>query len=190
MAYNPNIPQGTDTPANSQPQILANFQGINTLINVNHVEFDDPDQGKHKWVSLPQQSTSPVTLATEVALYGLQDAQTTVEELTFRRPSNGAVIPMTAFSAGTSGWTMLPSGILLKWQTVTVTGAVTINANSFGKPFTTLYSIQLSNQSSSPTNSYVAGGVIAGTNFNIYVGEMTSPSVNATTNVNWLAIGI
>ena len=61
MAYSPNIPQPTDIPANSQPQLLANFQGINTLINVNHIGFDVTDQGKHKWVSMPVQLAAPGT---------------------------------------------------------------------------------------------------------------------------------
>jgi hypothetical protein len=50
---------------------------------------------------------------------------------------------MTAKGGTTNGRTMLPSGILMKWASVNITGLQTINANSFGKAFTTLYSIQL-----------------------------------------------
>lgn len=191
MAYNPSIPQPTDIPAQSQPQLLANFQGIDTLINVNHVDFDLPDQGKHKWVSMPNQASDPATLATEVAIYGSTSSDTTDIELTFRRPTDGQVIYMTANSGTNNGWTMLPSGIMMKWGTTNATGATTINANSFGRTFTTLYSVQLTNQTvTSSSDTYVMGGIISGTHFNIYVGNRTSPGVDATANVNWLVIGV
>lgn len=191
MSYNANIPQPTDTPAASQPQLLANFQGINTLINVNHVAFDDPDQGKHKWVSFPNQGSNPSTTATEVALFGAINADTSIAELNLRRPSDGDIIPFTAKNGTTAGWTVLPSGIMMKWQTLGATGAVTVNANSFGRAFTTLYTVQLTDQSTTPSsNTYVMGGVITGTTFDIYVSSRTSPGTPATANINWLVIGV
>ena len=47
MAYLNNIPQATDRIKDSQPQILANFAEIQTLVGVNHVNFNAVDQGKH-----------------------------------------------------------------------------------------------------------------------------------------------
>lgn len=191
MAYNQNTPLGNQLPSITQPQILGNFQSIQTMLNVNHVNFDLPDQGKHKWVSYPIQSSSVATLSTEVATYAFVDSDTTVAELTFRRPSNGVIIPMTATAGTVNGWTMLPSGILMKWATSSYTGLNTVNANSFGKAFSVLYSVQLTNNNAtSSSNTYVMGGVISGTNFNVYVGNRTTPGTDATTNVNWLAIGV
>lgn len=191
MAYNPSIPQPNDIPAQSQPQLLANFQAINTLVNVNHVAFDDPDQGKHKWVSLPDQPSDPATTPTEVAIYGFTSAETSTTELAFRRTNNGSITLMTERNGTTNGWTMLPSGLLMKWGTTNATGATNINANSFGKAFTTLYTVQLTNQTTtSSSDTYVMGGVIVGTTFNIYVGNRTSPGVDATANINWMVIGV
>jgi len=59
LAYNSAIPQATDKIKDSQSQILDNFAGIKTLVDVNHVTFDDPDQGKHKFLTLPVQAASP-----------------------------------------------------------------------------------------------------------------------------------
>ena len=194
MPYNPNIPQPTDIPAQSQPQLLANFQAINTLVNVNHVNFDDPDQGKHKWVSLPDQIADPVTTPTEVAIYGFSSSETSKIELAFKRATAGPpgeVILMTERNGTTNGWTMLPSGLLMKWGTNNATGATNINANAFGKAFTTLYTVQLTNQTTtSSSDTYVMGGVIVGTTFNIYVGNRTTPGTDATANINWLVIGV
>lgn len=191
MAYNAGIPNANDIPSQSQPQLFDNFQGINTLINVNHIGFDLTDQGKHKWVSMPQQGSDPSTTSSEVAIYGAVDADTTLIELTFRRPTDGTIIHATAKANGADGWTMLPSGILMKWATVNLTGANTINANTFGKAFTTLFSVQLTNQTTtSSSNTYVMGGTISGTSFNVYVANRTSPGTPATANINWLVIGV
>jgi hypothetical protein len=191
MAYDPTIPQSSDTPASSQPQILSNFAGISTLVNVNHVDFDLPDQGKHKWVSMPDQALAPATLAAEVALYGFTSPETAVTELYVRRPLNGVQIPMTERSGTTNGWTMLPSGILMKWGTDGATGSANIDANSFGKAFVTLYHVQVTNQTIlSTSDTYVMGGQIVGTTFDVYVGNRTTPGTDATANVNWFVIGV
>lgn len=55
MAYNQNLPQATDAISDSQSGILGNFQAIKTLVDVNHVTFDDPsgNQGMHKFLQMP-----------------------------------------------------------------------------------------------------------------------------------------
>lgn len=191
MSFNANIPQPTDIPANSQPQLLANFQGINTLVNVNHVSFDQPDQGKHKWVSCPDQLLAvPATLNTEVALFSSTNTDTGSIELNFRRQNNGTVIPMTARGGTVSGWTMLPSGIIIKWNTGAGTGAFTVNANAFGKAFTTIYSVQVCNAGSSYNTAYVYGSVASATTLNIICMDRSTPSTPIAANYSWLAVGV
>lgn len=201
MAYSPNIPQPTDIPANSQPQLLANFQGINTLINVNHIGFDVTDQGKHKWVTCPDQVLAvPTTLNTEVALFSATNADTGKIELNFVRQNNGSVIPFTATVNGPdgglnvgSGWTLLPSGILLKWATGTInsSGTFTFSANSFGKAFTKLFNVQVTSPLTSFNNVYVCGGVVPSTT-NITVLSMVrnSSGTPISSQFAWLAIGV
>lgn len=198
MSYNANIPQPTDIPANSQPQLLANFTGINTLINVNHVGFDLADQGKHKWVSYPDQiATNPSTLATEVATYCITSADSGNLELTFRRPSDGAIIPMTATGGTTNGWTMLPSGLLMKWAVGAGSGAFTINANAFGKAFTNILFAQVSNADTSYNTAYVYGTRTAPvfpatttTSISIVCMARSSTNTPIAANYSWIAIGV
>lgn len=193
MPYSPNTPQFNDVPSSSQPQLLNNFQSISTFVNVNHVDFDLPDQGKHKWVSFPIQGSSPATNTTEVALFSKTSANTGNVELYMRKQNNGTLTSFTEQAAITSssGWTYLPSGILMKWGTLNATGAITVDANTFGPAYTTLYSVQLTNQTTtSSSDTYVMGGVITGTNFDVYVGSRTTPGTPATANFNWLTIGV
>lgn len=72
MTYSPNIPQSGDRPSQSQSQLLTNFQQINSIFNANHVPFNDAtvgNRGKHKYVSLLQQSIEPSAVANEAQLY-------------------------------------------------------------------------------------------------------------------------
>jgi len=115
MAYNQNIPQPADQLKNSQPQLLANFQEINTLIDANHVGFNLGDAGKHKFLQMPRQVAAPTTAATDLGLFALLGANSGVSELNLRRQADGAVIPFTEGLLATPGWTVLPCGLVVKW---------------------------------------------------------------------------
>ena len=123
MSYNADIPQANDDPSQSQGQLLSNFQTLNTFLSVNHVALNDGDQGKHKFVQFPEQSSDPATAANEGALYakeydvdGMGSLETT---LFFRNESSGTV---TTFGGPSSlalpGYTYLPGGILIQWNRV------------------------------------------------------------------------
>lgn len=117
MAYNSNIPLPTDLISQSQPQLLANFQAINTLLDVNHYTFNSAGatDGKHKYVSMPEQLADPATAVNELAIYSKEGAISTVAELFLRRENNGTAYAFTESGQNVIGWTRLPSGILIKW---------------------------------------------------------------------------
>jgi hypothetical protein len=117
MAYNANIPQPTDIPANSQAQLLANFQEINTLIAVNHVPFNVGDQGKHNFMTCPVQAGDPVILpANELAIYSKLVAG--IEQI-FYRNSAGVTqltpLPATIVDAAVNPAYALIGGLKLRW---------------------------------------------------------------------------
>lgn len=132
MSYNQNIPQPTQRLKDSQPQLLANFQALYDFLNVNHSIFGTGGslEGKHKWISFPNQLASPPTgsnfLAGEQGLYNFIYPTTTKNELYVHKQATLGLteVPMTAssLSAGGapsgSGWTYLPSGTLLMWYPV------------------------------------------------------------------------
>src|SRR5215475_2350101 len=111
MAWNPNIPQATDALSQSQADILANFQALDSLF----------DGGVQNFVLFPVQTSDPTTSSTEVALYSKIDSATSNQELFFRRTSSGQTIDCTGSNQATSGWSYLPSGLLIKWGTGTTT---------------------------------------------------------------------
>jgi hypothetical protein len=187
MAYNPNIPQATDELADSQSDILADFQEIETWVSVNHYDFASPNEGKHKFVTMPEQTASPGTALDEMALY--TKAVAGITQLFLQRENiapTGADINLTSFSAVlANGGTNLPSGVILKWgQGATVAGVQTVT-------FTTAFPTALLSVQVSPAVSAGPATYIGGINVSSYSATAFSV-VNQTggaQNYCWFAIG-
>lgn len=209
MAYNQNIPQPADQLKNSQPQLLANFQEINTLVNVNHIGFNLGDEGKHKFLQMPEQVAAPVTNASEIALFSIVGAISGVTELNFKRSGNPLTsIPFTEGLLATPGWTILPCGLVVKW------GSEVINAGAYNetqsrivvypvvgnRPFTqpalfTLFSDKFDGNARLSPFAYsinTAVGTNTALQFNLRYSSLDK-NAGATVvpiTVNWLAVGI
>lgn len=153
MSFKSNIPVAADKLAQSQDDILNNFVGIKTLVDVNHVTFDAADQGKHNFIQFPVQNPVPTTGAGEVGFYSQTSAITGQPELVFSHQSAGTTYEFTSSVKNAAGYTMLPSGIILKWGSGTVnantTAVATFTAAAGVPAFTTVYNAQATRVGSS-----------------------------------------
>lgn len=140
MSYNADIPQANDDPSQSQGQILSNFQTLNTFLSVNHVPLNDGDQGKHKFIEFPEQSSDPATAPDEATLYAkeydVDGMGTLVSTLFFRNENNGTI---TTFGGPSSlaipGYAYLPGGILMQWNRVSASSGSNVTFPiAFGNP--------------------------------------------------------
>jgi len=122
MAYNENIPQATDKLSVSQGQLLANFQAIKTLIDVNHEDFAVAAQGKHKQVDFTDQTSNlPITVAatTRTMYLATEPSFPNLGQQLYLKNSAGNLIALTGSQTGlSSGWTFLPSGLKMAWFSV------------------------------------------------------------------------
>ena len=150
MAYTL-IPQPTDQLSVSQGDLLNNFTAADTIFAQNHGGFVAND-GKHKFLQMPEQGAAPATAVNEAGLYSAVGATSAVTELVFRRENNGVSIPFTetingGMASNTRGWTALPSGIILQWGTITIVNGnatYTFAANANNRAFpNACYSVQL-----------------------------------------------
>ena len=136
MTFNPNIPQSTDIPSQSQAQFLTNFTQLNTVFGQDHVTFNDAtsaNRGKHDQSTYIDQGSDPATSSNEIALYS--KALSGVSTLYMRKESSGTVVQLSGVdpSAASSGTTFLPGGLVLKWGTsASVSNNGTVN---FATPF-------------------------------------------------------
>lgn len=70
MVYLPGIPNATDIPSNSQPQLRENFTQINTQFSSEHVALNaGSSNGQHLAISLPRNPTVAVPVGTTWQLH-------------------------------------------------------------------------------------------------------------------------
>lgn len=195
MAFNPNIPQPDDFQDESQTQLLANFQALKTLIDVNHETFGSANEGKHKYVTLPEQSSAPATSTNEMALY--TKAVSGVTQMFLKNENSGSEVNFTSATKTTTDGTLtLPSGVILKWGQAS-TAASGKTSHTFGVAFPTAI-----------LTAYATISVIGGTEANaeandriVRIYDYTKTKISAVTYVDnvsrtrvsqsftWFAIG-
>jgi hypothetical protein len=200
MPYNANIPQATDQISDSQNDILQNFQSILALVDVNHVTFDDPNQGKHFLVEMPQQAGPAFAPpAGEVALECLASAYGTNTPTLFYLQNGINPVEMASGRLASVGWSFLPSGLLMKWGQFPVpnVGAFTFNFSVlnnppvFGTIYEILFSIQSTNVNPDPNifiNLNVNTTTTTAIGFNAVARDSTRPTTLPAT-VYYMAIG-
>ena len=159
MSYSLNVPQSGQTLGNTQGPILTNFAVLNTSNNVNHEAFNSANQGKHKFLQMPEQAGSigqvvpplpPTTAANEGGLYTKVGTNPAETNLVFRAESDGFEYQMThviaastaTFSTNTAyvanhtgGWTFLPGGLIMQYGRRSSVSGSSSGAITFPIPF-------------------------------------------------------
>lgn len=127
MSFNPNIPQAADIPAQSQGQLLTNFQQLNSIFSQNHVTWNDAtvsERGKHTVVEMQSQGATPTPSGTNISIYNAQAADLTQQ--LFMVNSSG--IPVQITGAGSPGSSF-------EFRAGTFTSVAGITTVTFSSPF-------------------------------------------------------
>lgn len=205
-SYNPNIPQPNDILADSQGDLLQNFQSLDTYFGINHVQFSvTPNTGKHTYVEMINK-TDPVGAAlqgtfftknsgTSSDVYYKPDAGANVYQITAVKDANFSTFgnqvaygsPPVGFTQE-GGWTFLPGNVLLQWgyygnspANLGSSGTIAFPVAFTGVPF----SVQVSLYRNSGNQSITISSATPPTNANFSF--LTSSSGSEA--VFWYAIG-
>ena len=189
------VPQATQTLAQTQNDILVNFSVIDTAFSVNHVPYNDGsgNQGLHQFVQMPSGTPTIATGASQIGLYANTGAISGAPELFFQRAGLAANsgYAITEGLGASPGWTRLPSGIILKWKTGNSFGggsSVTINASSIvGPPLSNIFTILITPISTSLYNNVIAISNITFPSFTVTA--QNGSSVASSTTFSFLVIG-
>lgn len=130
MALTP-TPNSGQTLNSSRPQISGNFASIDTAFKVDHVEYNLTGQGTHSRVFFAQQSADiPTPNATDAVLY-TKSGTGGGNSLFYRGPSNADPAEFSYALKAASGYTILPSGIIIQWASGNLpnTGATKASVN-------------------------------------------------------------
>jgi hypothetical protein len=159
MSYTPNIPQPTDQLSVSQGQMLGNFVALGAIGgNSNFGSASINGSAGFNFLFLANQGSIPPTafVAGNVALYNATDTATTQNELYISKTNFGGAVKQVAATesilgvanptvgaSGSTGWTMLPSGIKMVWGTATSVLGPTLVTLTGNQAFaTTILSVQ------------------------------------------------
>lgn len=200
MALN-NVPLTGQSLLVTRVPINTNFSTIDTAFQVDHVDYNTLGQGQHNRVSFPTQNPVPTPQSGIVQLYQAISAFTSQPELFFTHqlgstaPTAAQIVEFTSAGWTNPGWTRLPSGILLRWQSGIGFGgnsSVTVNLNtpiSPGSPnFTAILTILLTTiDTSSSYNNIIGISNITVPNFTASKFGGSNPPSSVT--IAYLAIG-
>lgn len=181
-SYTPNIPQPSDIPAQSQDQILQNFQTINTFYGVNHVPLTNgtaaADAGIHTFVNMKPQTSDPST-AQGGAVYTKTDGNLYFKSL------SGSVTNLTAASP-TQNYVTLVNGSApsaeankMKLYTAIVSGAQELFATKGATAVVqqvTSPGYSYTGSSRTDTNYYILPTQTGGKNILVQWGSIKMPS--------------
>lgn len=212
--YDGTIPQPTDQLNDSQPEILNNFGA-----NQNFLEFDSTGvyltvgghgafasavPGQHVYLEIPNMAiqgfTIPAIQNDEMAMYsntsltGNTDIFIQKQNLS-PAPLPTHLIPMTASNYAIPGYTYLPSGLILKWGTITqLTNTIQNNIFPAGPtvpPYTVCLSVLLTvaGGSAADQNTAVQLGTILAAAFEVRTTSRNGGAAAANTTYNYFAIG-
>ena len=184
MAYNETIPQPTTAVSNAQAALLENFAVIKTLIAEDHNTFSTANEGMHKKITFPVQATAGAVVAGQIGLYA--DTSGGTEELFINRVAGQ--IPFTKSVKEYSGYTYLPSGIIMQWGFADITTAG-VNV-PFAIPFPTkCLNVNLSVNTNAANNWFVMAQ-FADPGKTFFTGYATTRTGGATTAaIHFMAIG-
>jgi len=111
MPFNPNIPNATDLISNSQGALLANNGFLDSSFGTDHYQFSDAtsNNGKHKILQMPGQSTIPTSTVDPLFYSYLQPAGSigTLQYVQGVSPSPAQVqSPITPIQSSATGITI------------------------------------------------------------------------------------
>ena len=180
MTFTPNIPTTGQSLGNTRDAIRNNFTNYNDVISVNHYAPNLAEQGKHKFIQMPEVAAPPATLPNEIGLYPKDvggDAR-----LFLRQENNGTEIQISGADPliGTSGYTFLPGGITLQWGSEVKNGST--GTLTFPVAFTTVFQVVAA---ISQSDRKLAVTSVTNANFTF---AMENPANNNT--VRFIAVGI
>jgi hypothetical protein len=193
MSFTPNMPGSGKSLGQTRSQVLDNFAILRSTIAVNHIDVNDANAGKHKFVQVKNQVALPAGLIN--GFETIYSKAVVSGELFFTRGNTGVEIRMTAAGnltngapqATANGATFLPGGLLLQWGRATTTGSTTsVTFPAAFQALSTPYSIVLTVERNvnNVDVAYVEPGTPNNTSFTI------RRTFSSNLVVNWMAIGL
>jgi len=204
FSYNTGIPAANNNPSVDQPNMQTNTNSINSILNVDHYNFNDNEGGHHRQTTFVDQ-TIPTTAVGQSALYSKTSGQSQVfatgnnstDEYQLTRMIDASFakfsleVPLVASgtASGDGGWTFLPGGMLLQYGSCTNDSTSGGSTFTFPVAFTSVPFSMVATPGVADTNRYSCNvTVLTTTQFRVDIHRNESSSSFAAP-FTWIAIG-
>lgn len=114
IGYNLNIPAANNNPSQDQGKMQTNTNAINTLLSLDHFTFADNAAGRHKQVSLPNESAPGIPANTNGVLYA---NLATGQSWPFWQNALGSFQMLGQQNFATNGYVTI-GGLIIQWGKV------------------------------------------------------------------------
>ncbi len=132
MTFDPRPNASGDNLASSRDPIRVNFEIIRDDFAIDHVEFDDANEGKHSQSTYVDLGADPAAAVNEIPVFSKADGSG-VSQLHIRGEGTGSTYQLTTLTSGvdadiaefgtntpyianhTGGWSFLPGGLILQY---------------------------------------------------------------------------
>lgn len=127
VTYNLDIPDGPNNPSDDQPLMKVNTNAVNTILNVDHIGFNDNDGGLHQQVTFNDKNAAGAQTDPESVLYTGSGTASSVSQLLYRN-QNG-IFQISAIRAW--GYVNGATGAIINSQSYNVSSVVRNSAGYY-----------------------------------------------------------
>lgn len=186
LQYIATVPSTNNNPMLDQPNMLINTQSIQSIIEVDHVGFNDPgnSSGQHTSIEFNQNESYvpgsfPISPPELFTTFGTSPPNLRYYSGTQAQSANQYVI-------AAQGSTMLLGGIIIKWGTLSYVQGTASFVVTFASPFpNACFNVQLT--SNNETSSIVPVGILPA--FSLTTTSFSVGNFSPTSTYFYLAIG-
>lgn len=191
FTYNNAIPGPNDLLSQSQSDIQVNFASIQSLVDIDHVDFANANAGKHQAVHFVNQAALPTTVGSEVGIYCYASTLVPGTFSLFYQGQNVAGtggLDISSSQKASPGFSALSSGMLMQWGTATVTNATTV---TLPKQFPTacVFVLVGSVKTAAQTNAVSLNAIIDSQHFTASSYTVNNAPTPQASTISYLAIG-
>lgn len=158
MALN-DVPLSGQTLNDTRNPIRNNFLTINTAFSVNHGEYGTANAGMHEFVQFTDRTGNTPVFGGRSGMWSENGTFSLVPEIWVNTKAGvgfnqyamteSTLSNTPTIGDNTNGFTVMPSGIILKWGVQTINGATAVNLNAVGPAFGAAFSAQATCQTAS-----------------------------------------
>ena len=183
-----NVPLASQSLGQTNASIRGNFSVIGAAFIVDHVDYNTSGQGKHNQVTFPVQGAQPTFLTGEEGLYVHKQLVAGTVDI----PFTASKMSNYAFASCNSGWSYLPSGLLIKWGSIAANSpAISVNTTTIsgGPAFQQVFTVMVTSVDTGTATNFICGQRSA---VDLGTGIFTAwcANNNGSTSINYLVIGV